>query len=302
MRAASPSTLAAETDAVSVDLKDAIAASEKPASRAPAAEFLSRQRDERKIYVRVNALTTPWSFADFQAVVVRGLDGIVLPKVESATDIHIADCLIGGWEAERGLLRGSIDLMPIIETAKGVEAMGETLRASMRFRRACFGAGDCTNDTDTVWSHDNPLCAHATASLAIASRAADREPPIETVCAELDYEAGFLAETEETQRLGFGGKLCIRPKQLPAVHRIFSPTQHQIAVARKICAAFETAERDAVAAIVLDGTFVDYPVVHKAFRVVATPETGWKNRASAAAPASAWNLYTASGDLNPHDR
>jgi citrate lyase subunit beta/citryl-CoA lyase len=194
-------TLAVETDAVIVDLKDALAASEKRASRAPSAEILGRQRDKRKIYVRGNALTTPWSFADFQAVVVRGLDGIVLPKVESATDIHIADYLIGGWEAERGLPRGSIDLMPIIETAKGVEAMGETLRASMRVRRACFGAGDFTNDTDTVWSRDNPLCAHARASLAIASRAADREPPIDTVWAELDDEAGFLAETEEARRL-----------------------------------------------------------------------------------------------------
>lgn len=100
-------TLAVETDAVIVDPRDAVAASEKPASRAPAAEFLGRQRDECKIYVRVNALTTPWSFADFQAVVVRGLDGIVLPKVESATDIHIANYLIGGWEGERGLPWGA---------------------------------------------------------------------------------------------------------------------------------------------------------------------------------------------------
>ena len=265
-------TLVVETDAVIVDLEDAVAASEKPAARVPAAAFLGERRDDRKVYVRVNALTTPWSFADFQAVVIAGLDGIILPKAESAADIHVADYLIGGWEAERGLARGSVDLLPIVETAKGVEAMNEILGASTRVKRACFGAGDFTNDTDTAWSLDNPLCAHARARLAIASRAAGREPPIDSPWANLDDEAGFVAETEMGRRLGFGGKLCIHPSQLAAVNRTYSPTAEQVAFAQKVCAAFEAAERDGIAAIVVDGTFVDYPVVQKAYRVLKAAE------------------------------
>ena len=125
-------TLTVETDAIIVDLEDAVAANEKDAARGPAVAFLVAPRAQRSVYARVNSLSTRWSFADFQAVVTRGLDGIVLPKVESATDIHIADHLIAGWEAERGLNLGSIDLMPIIETAKGVDAMSAILMASPR--------------------------------------------------------------------------------------------------------------------------------------------------------------------------
>jgi citrate lyase subunit beta / citryl-CoA lyase len=265
-------TLVVDTDAVIVDLEDAVAVAEKPAARALAAAFLAAPRDRRRIYVRVNALSAPWSFADFQAVVVPHLDGIVLPKAESAADIQTADHVIAGWETERGLVKGNVELLPIIETAKGVEATREILRASPRVRRVCFGAGDFTNDTDTVWSRDNPVCAHARAQLVIASRAAEREPPIDTVWAHLNDQAGLEAEAEEAKRLGFGGKLCIHPDQLAAVHRIFSPTEKQLANARKIRAAFEAAERDGVAAIVVDGVFVDYPAVHRALRVLATAE------------------------------
>lgn len=265
-------TVQVDTDAVIVDLEDAVAASEKAAARVAAAAFLGEPHAGRRVYVRVNALPTPWSFADFAAVVIAGLGGIVLPKADSAADVLIADHLIGGWEAERGLSPGSIDLMPIIETAKGVEMLGEILRAASRVKRACFGSGDFTNDTDTPWARDNALCLYARSRLVVASRAADIEPPIDTVWAALDDEAGFLAETEEGRRLGFGGKLCIHPRQLPAVHRIFSPTPQQIAAARKICAAFELAERDGVAAIVVDGAFVDYPVVRKAQRIIAAAD------------------------------
>lgn len=261
-------TLCVDTDAVIIDLEDSVARTEKPVARTSALAYLKQPRGRRKAYVRVNALQTPWSFADFNAVITEGLDGIVLPKAESAADVLIADHLIAGWEAERGLIPGSIDLMPIIETAKGVEALREILRSVGRVKRACFGSGDFTSDTNSPWTRDNALCLYARARLAVVSRAAEREPPIDTVWAQLDDDAGFISETEEARKLGFQGKLCIHPEQLETVNRIFSPDPLEIVAAQKLCAAFEAAEHGGIAAIVVDGAFVDYPVVRKAYHVL----------------------------------
>jgi citrate lyase subunit beta / citryl-CoA lyase len=265
-------TLEVDTDGVILDLEDAVADAEKPAARQTIREYLVRPRGRRLAYVRVNGLRTPWSFADFDGVVVPGLDGIVLPKAESATDLAIADYLISAHEAARGLPAGAVDVLPIIETAKGVEAASEIARATPRLKRLCFGAGDFTNDTGTPWTRDNPLCLQARAHLAIASRAAGLEPPLDTVWARLDDEAGLIAEAEEARRMGYQGKMAIHPKQLAVLHRIFSPSPEEIANARKVCAAFEAAEGAGSAAIVVDGVFVDYPVVYKARRLLEAAE------------------------------
>ncbi len=110
--------LALGADAVILDLEDAVAIAEKEATRQTVLEALAQPR-RCKGYVRVNALSTPWCLRDLMEMVQPGVDGIVLPKVESAADLRIADWLMGNLERDRGLPVGSIDLMPIIETAAG---------------------------------------------------------------------------------------------------------------------------------------------------------------------------------------
>lgn len=265
-------TLTAETDAVMLDLEDAVASAEKPAARTTVVEYLARPRGPRKAYVRVNDISTEWSFGDFTAVVVKGLDGILLPKVESATDLRIADYLIASLERDRGLAKGSIDLMAIIETAKGAEAMGEIVRATPRLKRVCFGSGDFTNDTATAWTLDNPLTAFCRAQLAIVSRAAGIEAPIDTVWSNLDDEAGLIAESKSARDMGYQGKMTIHPKQLEVVNRTFSPSPEEVAFAKKVCDAFDAAEASGSSAIVVDGKFVDYPVVFRARSLLETAE------------------------------
>src|SRR5579885_3360141 len=143
-------------DAVIADLEDAVAESEKTAARTSVVRWLQQPRGDRFAFVRINALGTPWAFDDLAAVVVRGIDGVVLPKAEGARDLHIADYLISAHERSRELVPGSIEIMPIVETAKGVENMREIARASARVKRMAFGTGDYTNDTGTAWTLDNP--------------------------------------------------------------------------------------------------------------------------------------------------
>lgn len=263
-------TRAVSTDAVIVDLEDAVAASEKVGARSAAAAYVREARGERKAYIRINDLSTIWAFGDLESACVAGLDGIVIPKVESARDLFIADYLIANYERERGLAPGSIDLMPILETAAGAENASEIARAAPRVRRLAFGGGDFTNDTGTAWTLDNPLTAHVRAQIAIASRAAGLDPPIDTVWPALDDEAGLQAECMTARAMGYQGKMAIHPNQLTAINAAFSPSATEVASAERIVAAFDAAERAGSSALVLEGRFIDYPVVHRARSVLAS--------------------------------
>lgn len=258
-----------DCDAVIADLEDAVAESEKTSARTMVAAWLSRPRGDRRAFVRVNALSTRWAFDDIAAIVMPGLDGIVLPKTETKGDLQVADYLVGAQERARGLAAGSIEIMPIVETAKGAENLRDIARATPRVKRICFGSGDYTNDTGTAWTLDNPLTLHYRAELANASRAAGIEPPIDTVWPHLDDESGLAAEARTARAMGYQGKMTIHPKQLEAVNRIFSPTPEELAFARKVCEAFDAAEAAGTSALVVDGVFVDYPVVHRARAVLA---------------------------------
>ena len=261
-------TLEVDCDAVIADLEDAVAESEKTSARAIVATWLQRPRGDRRAFVRVNALSTQWAFDDIAAVVVPGLDGIVLPKTERKGDLQVADYLVGAQERAHGLPAGSIEIMPIVETAKGAENLREISRATARVKRICFGSGDYTNDTGTAWTLDNPLTLHYRAELANASRAAGIEAPVDTVWPRLDDEAGLESEARTARAMGYQGKMTIHPKQLEIVNRIFSPTPEELAFARKVCDAFDAAEAAGTSALVVDGVFVDYPVVYRARAVL----------------------------------
>lgn len=257
----------AGADAVILDLEDAVAVSEKAATRSPVVAALEAPRPCRG-YVRVNALDTGFTFGDLEAVVAPGVDGIVLPKVECATDLAKVDWLIGELEAKRGLAVGAIDLMPILETGPGIANARAICAAGGRVRRMSFGAGDYTRDMGMDWTRDETECAHARAEVVLASRVAGLEPPIDTVWADLSDAEGLTASARTAKAMGFQGKLCIHPGQIEPVHQVFTPSAEEVAHAEKIVAAFEKAEAEGSASIQVDGQFVDYPIVARARRVL----------------------------------
>ena len=255
-------------DAVILDLEDAVANAEKEATRALVIQALAQPRRCRG-YVRVNALGTPWSHGDFMAVVAPGVDGIVLPKVESASDLHTAEWLLRSLERERGLPDGGIDLIPIVETALGFSSIASIARSGTRVRRLSFGAGDFTLDVGITWSRDELELLPYRTAFVVESRAARLEPPLDTVWVSLQDAEGFAASVQRVKDLGFQGKLCIHPDQVPVVNERFSPSHAELAQARRIVDAFAQAEREGLAAIQVDGKFVDYPIVYLAQRLIA---------------------------------
>lgn len=254
-------------DAVILDLEDAVSIAEKPGARAKAVEAMQSPRPCRG-YVRVNAVDTPFCYGDLTAVVQRGVDGIVLPKTETAAGLLTVDWLVAQLERERDMPVGGIDIVPIIETARGISHLAAILQAGSRVRRVAFGAGDYALDIGVTWSREERECQYARDVLVTASRSYGLEPPIDSVFARLDDDEGLLASARAVSAIGFQGKMCIHPKQIAPVNEVFTPSPAEVAFSRQVVAGFAEAEARGSAAFQIDGKFVDYPVLYRAKRVL----------------------------------
>jgi len=259
--------LTLDADAVILDLEDAVASAEKPAARGAVAAAAARPRTGL-LYARVNAVDTEFCYGDLVAITGGGLDGIILPKVESAATIATIDWLLAQLERERSLTIGAIDLIPIIETARGVSELDHILAVKSRVKRVAFGAGDFTLDVNMRWSREKSELAYARARVVIASRAAGIEAPLDTVWVDLQDAVGLEASTQLALGMGFQGKMCIHPNQVTVVNRVFTPGNAEIDFAERVIAAFAKAESEGSAATQLDGKFIDYPIVYQAQRVL----------------------------------
>lgn len=255
-------------DHVILDLEDAVAKAEKVATRPLVAEALKRPRSGGA-YVRVNAYNTEFCYGDAAAVVGPGLDGIVLPMVESREQIVAFDWLVGGLERERGLPVGGIDIIPIIETAKGIANARAIAAAGTRVKRMAFGAGDYTLDMNMEWTLAESELEHARTEMVVASRAAGLEGPLDTVWVHIKDLDNLEKSSRRARQLGFQGKMCIYPPHVDVVNRVFTPTDEEVAFARRVVEAFEKAEKEGSSSIQLDGFFIDYPIVYKARKTLA---------------------------------
>ena len=258
---------AAGADVAILDLEDAVAIPEKESARAPVIEALKAPRQCRG-YVRVNAADTEFYAGDLAAVVGPGLDGIVLPKVETAEQVLSADEEMRRLEEAQGMKPGVIDIIPIIETAKGLAAVSDIAGSKTRVRRLSFGAVDFATDMDMRLTLDEAELTPARAAIALASRVAGLEAPLDSVWVHYRDNEGLVKSAERVRNLGYQGKMCIHPDQIAPVNGVFTPGDEEVERAEKIVAAFEGAEASGSASIQVDGFFVDYPVVEQARRTL----------------------------------
>lgn len=237
----------AGADAVMLDLEDAVPPRAKEQARAMVADVLA----DRSAWVRINAVGTDLAAADLAAV--GGLaTGIRVPKVESGADVR--------WVHERA---PALPLICAIESARGMLAALE-IASVPGVRHLSLGGVDLRRDLGA--SDGNLQTLYARSHLVVVSRAAGLDPPIDSVYARLDDEAGLRAETEFARSLGFFGKSAIHPRQLPILHDVFTPSVDEIDWAQAVLDAFDTAGGDAVK--LSDGEFVDLPVANRARRLL----------------------------------
>jgi citrate lyase beta subunit len=255
-----------------LDLEDAVAASEKARARRQVAEFVAAYGQRLRLYVRINAVGTPHFLDDLEAVVVPGLSGIVLPKVESGAQVEAVDRRMGALEAERHLPVGSIDLMGLVETARGIQGLAEIAGASPRLRRLAFGAGDFSRDLGIDWplpeGRTSATVVAARSAIVLASRAFGLLAPHDGAYPGVHDLAALRREAMAARDMGYGGKHVIHPAQIPVVQEVFRPTPDQVGWARKVVAAFAAQEAAGQGAFTVDGLLVDHPVAERARQIL----------------------------------
>ena len=241
-------------DAVIIDLEDAVPTQLKIEARATVAAWLSA---EHPVYVRVNAHGTEWHDDDVRSVAREGLRGLVLPKAQDPR--RVAELAAA--------LPNSASLLPIVENAQGLWNALEIARCP-RVERLAFGHLDFQRDLGIDGETEELL--YARSHLVLMSRLAGVAPPLDGITAVLDDTEKLRQDVERARRLGFGGKLCIHPRQIEWVNRGFLPSDQDIEWARRVVAAAEAAGGGAVR---MGAEMVDAPVVARAQQILQMAAT-----------------------------
>ncbi len=250
-------TVDIEADAFILDLEDAVPMMEKETARIFVRDSVGLVGSMGSgVYVRLNAITTGLTSADLEATVVEGLDGVILPKSESKSDVLELERLMEEVEADRRLNLGKTAIIPLIETAKGVINAYGVATASKRVAALSFGAVDFTRDMGTSLSKDGTELLYARAHVALAARAAGIQA-LDTVWIDIVDREGLVRDARLAKQLGFKGKMLIHPSQVEPVNQVFSPSEQEVGYARRVVEAFREAEAKGQGAVSLDGRMID---------------------------------------------
>lgn len=239
---------ASGADLVVIDLEDAVGAQDKRRAREHAATWIAANRGPTAL--RINGPGTPWFEDDLALAAVLSCP-IMLPKSERAEIFETV--------ADRTLRRCAV--IALIETALGVTRAAD-IGGAPGVTRLAFGnvdlAGQLGIDPD-----DHLALAHARSQVVLASAAAELPPPLDGVTTAVRDQAALAADVAQARRLGFSGKLCIHPDQVPPVAAAFAPSEDELRWARAVLGA-----KGAVA--VVDGQMIDRPVTERARRLLST--------------------------------
>lgn len=256
--------IASDADCVIIDLEDSVAITKKNLARETVLESLDNTSGSKSIFIRINDLHTPFWEDDLTCATQAGVTGVMLPKSEGAADIQIITEKVG---------HEPLTIIPLIETAKGIQHVADIANASQSVERLAFGSIDYSLDIDCQLTPGGLELLFARSQIVNASRAAEIGAPIDAVYPDLNNEDGLLQETKLARQLGFKGKLLIHPKQVDPVHQIFSPAQQELKECEEIVEAFEEAEQQGVASIAYNNKLVDYPVYKRAKELLASSKT-----------------------------
>jgi len=268
--------LAGGADAVILDLEDSVPLATKAEARTLVAKTIdgaAANPSRPGIYVRVNAASTGLLADDLEAVVRPGLDAVLLSKTENIEDVRQTAGSLDRLEKASGVKAGAVEIILQIENALGVYNCFNLIKASPRVAATCFGSardGDLQTDLGCSWSIEGTELLYARSKVLLDTRAAGANIyPLDGVFADLNDEAGLLADSKLSARLGYIGRTVIHPKQIAPVKAAYAVPEADVAYYQKIATEFAVAEKTGTAAIAVDGKLVDYAMAQRARRVLA---------------------------------
>lgn len=252
-------------DGIILDLEDSVAPTEKDAAQLlvrnalRSVDFYGAER-----MVRINQL--PKGLNDLQFIVPHNVHVILIPKCESAEQVLAVEKEVEKLRKKFNI-KNEIYFMPIIESALGVIKSYEIASASNNNCALAIGLEDYTADIGTQRTNEGRESIFARQMLVNAARAAGIQP-IDTVFSDVADMEGLKQSVLEAKALGFEGKGCIHPRQIPVVHQAFAPTAEEIEKAKKIVLAFEEAEKKGLGVVALGSKMIDPPVVKRAQKTI----------------------------------
>jgi citrate lyase subunit beta / citryl-CoA lyase len=255
----------AGADAVVLDLEEAVAAEHKTLARQLVAATLRQHAEETRpdTFVRINPVESGAWREDLDAVVGPGLDGVRVARTETAHEIDQVHALLTLLERERDLPLGRLAVIPTVETAAGLLA-AERIAAAPRVRALAFGPVDFLRDVCAGPDAGDYETLHARAHLVVVSRAAGILPPIAPVYARLTDEDDLRRSSEAARRLGFFGRFCVHPSQMPLLHAVFTPSSSEVSGSRALLALLAEETGNGDRPTLRDGRPVDPGVVDRA--------------------------------------
>jgi citrate lyase subunit beta/citryl-CoA lyase len=253
-----------DADGLIFDLEDAVAPDAKAAARAAVVAAVSAGGyGSRELLVRVNALGTAWGADDLAAASRLAIDGVLLPKVESADAVREVEAILVARGAGEGMA-----IWCMIETPLGVLRAAEIAAASPRVGGLVMGTSDLANDLRVQPTADRmPLLTSL--GLCLLAARAFALPILDGVHLDLADESGFARSCQQGRELGFDGKTLIHPKTIAAANAAFAPAPEEVAWSQRVIAAHDAAVQDGKGVVLVDGKLVENLHVVGARRLVA---------------------------------
>ena len=259
-------------DNVILDLEDAVAPDQKDAARILVRSAIKAIGFKNvELTVRINSLDTPYWRDDLEEIVPLAPDLIMPTKVNGADDVLTLDAAISEIEAKSGLANGTVKLIPLIETAKGLENAAAIAAACPRVAAIFLGAEDLTADLRCPRTKEGTEIFYARSRMVSAARAASVDV-YDTPFTDVNDDEGIVKDAQFARSMGFTGKACISPRHVRAVNEAFSPTQKEINYAYEVLEAIRQAKEQGRGAISLHGKMIDKPIVTRAEQTIAMAE------------------------------
>ena len=263
--------LSLNTDAIILDIEDGVAPSEKDTARRLIAEALWRERvpNSPMRFVRINAIGHERMDADLAAVLRPGLDGLVLPKVETPQEVLKVDSILKEREPQLKIEPGGIRLLIAVESPKGLLNAPALAGCSARVVGLMFGAEDFGRELGLPTSREAEArdMIYARSALAVAAASAHVQA-VDGVWVVLQDSEGLLGFARQSRRLGFTGMSLIHPSQIDPINSVFSPASEEIEYARQVVKAYEEAVARGDGSVSFGGQLIDRPIVERARRTL----------------------------------
>ncbi len=256
------------SDAVIFDLEDAVSPAEKDAARILVRNTM-RYMDLSgcEVIVRINSVDTEYWKKDIDTILPEKPDLILLPKTSTADDALALDKYMSEVEEKLGLPQNTVGIMPLIETALGVENAFSIASCTKRVKALFLGAEDLTADLQCKRTKEGREIEYARTRLVVAARAAGVDV-YDTPFTDVNDDEGIYTDASLAKALGFTGKASISPRHIDAINSVFSPTEAEVEYAYEVMDAIRLAKEMGKGAIALRGKMIDAPIVARAQRTI----------------------------------